>query len=259
MTSTSARSPLGQTASGVVPVIAIDGPSASGKGTVASGVAARLGYHYLDSGALYRIVALGAIDRAVALDDGEGLAAMTGRLQIRFAGQRVLLDGRDVSDAIRTEEVSAGSSKVAAHAAVRAALLERQRAFREAPGLVADGRDMGSVVFADATLKIFLTATLQVRAERRRNQLMGKGISDTLARLSDELRERDERDRNRAVAPLVQLPEARLLDTTTLTIEQAIDTVLAWYAEVSSHDVGARSAGIPAPESDQRRRTDGRE
>lgn len=248
MIATSTRSPIGEptASSSVAPVIAIDGPSASGKGTVASGVAARLHYHYLDSGALYRIVARGALDRGMALDDGEGLASLTSQLHIQFSGQRVLLDGREVTDAIRTEEVSAGSSKVAAHPAVRSALLERQRAFRELPGLVADGRDMGSVVFPDATLKIFLTATLQVRAERRRNQLMGKGISDTLARLSEELRERDERDRNRAVAPLVQLHEARLLDTTTLTIEQAIDTVLAWYTAVSSRDVGGSSAGIPA-------------
>lgn len=217
-----------------VPVIAIDGPSASGKGTVAAGVAARLNYHYLDSGALYRIVARGALDRGVPLDDAEQLATLTDRLHIQFAGQQVHMDGRDVTDAIRTEEVSAGSSKVATHGVVRDALLTRQRAFRAPPGLVADGRDMGSVVFPDARLKIFLTASLQVRAERRRNQLMAKGIPDTLARLFEELRERDERDRNRAVAPLVQLPEARLLDTTAMTIEQAIDTVLAWYASVSS-------------------------
>lgn len=224
--------------SALAPVIAIDGPSASGKGTVASGVAARLGYHYLDSGALYRIVAHGALERGVPLDQDGRLAVLAGQLQIQFAGQQVLSDGRDITDAIRTEKVSAGASKVAAHGAVRAALLARQRAFRQPPGLVADGRDMGSVVFPDARLKIFLTAGLQVRAERRRNQLMGKGISDTLARLLEELRERDERDRHRAVAPLIQLPEARLLDTTAMTIEQAIDTVLAWYAEVSSDATG---------------------
>ncbi len=221
-----------------VPVIAIDGPSASGKGTVASRVAERLGFHYLDSGALYRIAARAALDQHVPLEDGDRVAALAARLDIRFAGQSVFLDQRDITDAIRTEEVSAGSSKVAAHGAVRAALLARQRAFRTPPGLVADGRDMGSVVFPDARLKVFLTASLQVRAERRRNQLMGKGISDTLSRLLQELRERDERDSSRAVAPLVRLPEARLLDTTAMTIEQAIDAVLVWYAEVSSGITG---------------------
>jgi cytidylate kinase len=211
------------------PVIAIDGPSASGKGTVAAGVAAALGLHYLDSGALYRIVALAAQDRGLRVDDEAIVAPIVPALSIRFGVGRVVLDGRDVTDAIRTEPVSAGSSKVAAMPRVRAALLDRQRAFRQAPGLVADGRDMGSVVFPDAVLKVFLTARLETRAERRYKQLMDKGISDTLPGLLQELRERDERDSSRRVAPLVQLPDARLLDTTDMTVEAAIATVIGWY------------------------------
>ncbi len=214
-----------------IPVIAIDGPSASGKGTVAAGVAFDLGFHYLDSGALYRLVAKAAFDQGVMLHDEPRIALIARDLDVRFEGALITLNGRDVSDAIRAEPISAGSSQVAALPAVRATLLERQRAFREVPGLVADGRDMGSVVFPDATLKVFLTAAPETRACRRHKQLIGKGISDTIPRLLNELRERDERDRRRSVAPLLQLPDAHLLDTTDLTIDEAIATVLRWYEQ----------------------------
>lgn len=222
-----------------VPVIAIDGPSASGKGTVAAGVAFDLGFHYLDSGALYRLVAKAALDRGVMLRDESTIATIAANLNARFDGAVIFLDGQDVSDAIRLEEISAGSSVVAAFPAVRAALLERQRAFRTAPGLVADGRDMGSVVFPDATLKVYLTAAAETRAERRYKQLIAKGISDNIPRLLQELRDRDERDRNRPVAPLVQLPDAHLLDTTDLTIEESINWVSKWYEQAI-----ARSAAV---------------
>jgi len=217
-----------------VPVIAIDGPSASGKGTVAAGVAFDLGFHYLDSGALYRLVALAATRRGIPLDDEDAVAAIAGALDARFIGGRIRLDGEDATDAIRTEAMSAGSSKVAVLPRVREALLARQRAFREAPGLVADGRDMGSVVFPDATLKVFLTADLQTRADRRHKQLIDKGNTDTILRLSQELRERDERDRTRSVAPLVQLPDAHLLDTTHLTVDESISMVIRWYREATA-------------------------
>ncbi|MFN0301854.1 MAG: (d)CMP kinase [Burkholderiales bacterium] len=227
-----------------VPVIAIDGPSASGKGTVAAGVAFDLGFHYLDSGALYRLVAKAALDRRVMLRDESTIASIAADLDARFDGATIFLDGQDVSDAIRLEIISAGSSVVAALPAVRAALLERQRAFRIAPGLVADGRDMGSVVFPDATLKVYLTAAAETRAERRHKQLIGKGISDNIPRLLQELRDRDERDRNRPVAPLIQLPDAHLLDTTDLTVDEAIASVLRWYEQAIAHSSAAtRGAG----------------
>jgi cytidylate kinase len=215
-----------------VPVIAIDGPSASGKGTVAAAVAARIGFHYLDSGALYRLVAKAALDRGLMLSDEPTIANIAASLAVQFHGALITLDGKDVTDAIRTEAISAGSSQVAVLPAVRAALLARQRAFRTPPGLVADGRDMGSIVFPDAVLKIFLTASPETRAERRYKQLIAKGISDNIPRLLQELRGRDERDRNRASAPLVQLPDARLLDTTNLTVEEAIAEVLRWVKPV---------------------------
>ena len=227
-----------------VPVIAIDGPSASGKGTVAAGVAFDLGFHYLDSGALYRLVAKAAMDRGVMLRDEPDIASIAANLDARFDGAVIFLDGQDVSDAIRLETISAGSSVVAALPAVRAALLERQRAFRTAPGLVADGRDMGSVVFPDATLKVYLTAAAETRAERRYKQLIGKGISDNIPRLLQELRDRDERDRNRPVAPLIQLPDAYLLDTTELTVDEAIASVLRWYEQaIARSSVVTRGAG----------------
>jgi cytidylate kinase len=216
----------------MIPVIAIDGPSASGKGTVAARVAATLGWHYLDSGALYRLVAVKARDAGVAWDDEAGLAPLARTLDVRFEADRVHLDGADVSLRIRTEEAGAGASKVAAHPAVREALLERQRAFRDAPGLVADGRDMASVVFPDAALKVFLTASAEARAERRYKQLIEKGIPANLDGLLLELRERDRRDASRPVAPLVQVADARRLDTTSLSIEAAVEQVLAWYRAV---------------------------
>ena len=206
----------------LAPVIAIDGPSASGKGTVAARVAEQLGFHYLDSGALYRLVALAALRTGVALDDGEVLARIAETLPASFEGGRILLDGADATEAIRSEECSAGSSKVAAFPAVRAALFGRQRAYRQAPGLVAEGRDMGSVVFPDAPLKVFLTATAEARAERRHKQLIDKGMSASIDILLQDLRERDARDSARAVAPLQKCADAELLDTTAMTVDEAV-------------------------------------
>jgi len=214
-------------------VIAIDGPSASGKGTVAQAVASALGFHYLDSGALYRLVALAALGRGVDLAQGEALAALAGGLDVRFEGADAFLGGRPVTEEIRSEACSLAASRVAAVAGVRAALLDRQRAFREPPGLVADGRDMGSVVFPDAVLKVFLTASLETRAERRHKQLIDKGITASIHTLLLDLAERDARDAARAVAPLKPAPGARILDTTGLTVAEAAGAVLAWYRGAS--------------------------
>jgi cytidylate kinase len=216
-----------------VPVIAIDGPSASGKGTVAQAVAQALGFHYLDSGALYRLVALAAMNSGTDLGDEAALGALAAGLDARFAGSEILLGAERATEAIRTEACGAASSRVAAVPGVRSALLERQRAFREPPGLVADGRDMGSVVFPDAGLKVFLTASPETRAERRYKQLKDKGIAANIATLLLDLAERDARDAARAVAPLKPAPDARILDTTGLTPDEAADTVLAWYRESS--------------------------
>jgi len=215
------------------PVIAIDGPSASGKGTVAGRVAAALGFAYLDSGALYRLTALAAQRAAVAWDDEAGVAAIAAGLDVVFTGEDIRLAGVLVGDAIRTEDIPAGASKVAALPAVRDALLFRQRAFNAAPGLVGDGRDMGSVVFSRAVLKVFLTATAEARAERRYKQLIEKGLSANLPDLLTDLQQRDARDSQRSVAPLRQEADARLLETTQLTIEQAVKQVLDWYSEAS--------------------------
>ena len=212
-----------------VPVIAIDGPSASGKGTVAQRVAATLGFHYLDSGALYRLLATAAQRDGVALDDENALAALAERMEIRFAGDQIWLDDVLVGDALRGEACAAMASKVAALHAVRAALLAKQRAFRTAPGLVTDGRDMASVVFPDAALKIFLTASAEARAERRYKQLKEKGMDANIARLLQDIRLRDERDTQRSAAPLQQAIGASLLDTTALNIEQAVESVLTAY------------------------------
>lgn len=217
------------TSTSAPPVIAIDGPTASGKGTVARRVADALGFHYLDSGALYRLAALAAGRRGVTLNDAGGVAAIARTLNIRFADDKVLLDGDDVSEAIRTEAAGQNASLVAAIPAVRDALMERQRAFAEAPGLVADGRDMGSVVFPDAGLKVFLTASVEARAARRLNQLIQKGISAILPDVVKELRIRDERDMNRPIAPLKRLPDAELLDTTEISADEAVRQILAWY------------------------------
>lgn len=213
------------------PVIAIDGPSASGKGTVAARVAAVLGFAYLDSGALYRLTALAAQRAGVDWADEVQVAAIAAALDVEFFENEILLAGQLVGDAIRTEEMSAGASKVAALPAVREALLFRQRAFNTKPGLVGDGRDMGSVVFPRAPLKVFLTASAEVRAERRYKQLIEKGLSANLADLLLDLQQRDERDSQRSVAPLRQEHDAKLLDTTGLTIEQAVNQVLEWSRE----------------------------
>ena len=209
------------------PVIAIDGPSASGKGTVAERVAAALGYHYLDSGSLYRLTALASIRAGLALDDEAGVAALAAGLPASFAGGRILLAGDDVTDAIRSEEVSAGASKVAALPAVRTALLARQRAYRRFPGLVADGRDMGSVVFPAAAAKVFLTASAPARAERRHKQLIAKGMPANMHALLQDLQERDARDAQRSVAPLRQCEDADLVDTTRMNIEAAVAAVMS--------------------------------
>jgi 3-phosphoshikimate 1-carboxyvinyltransferase len=217
-----------------VPVIAIDGPSASGKGTVAQRVAKTLGFHFLDSGALYRLLGLAAQRRGVALDDEVRLAALAGEVDIRFEGADIWLDGALVGDELRTEETGSAASKIAALPKVRAALLDKQRAFRKAPGLVADGRDMASVVFPDAVLKIFLTASAEARAERRYKQLKEKGMSANITALLQDIRARDERDTQRSVAPLQQAQGASLLDTTPLNIEQAVQEVLSRYRALES-------------------------
>lgn len=212
-----------------VPVIAIDGPTASGKGTVAQRVAEALGFHYLDSGALYRITGFAASQQGVALDDEAGVAAIAKNLDIRFDNNKIYLTNQDITDDIRSETSSQNASRVAALASVREALTLRQRAFCQPPGLVADGRDMGSVIFPDAKLKIFLTATPDARGQRRTKQLKLKGISAILNDVVTELRIRDERDSSRTVAPLKKLPDAYLLDTTVISADEAVEQVLAWY------------------------------
>ena len=214
-----------------VPVIAIDGPTASGKGTVAQRVAAALGWQYLDSGALYRLVALRAIEAGVADADAASLAALARELQPGFAGGRIELGGRDVTDDIRREDVGAMASRIAVHRLLREALLDLQRAFRRPPGLVADGRDMGTVVFPDAQLKVFLTATPEARAERRHKQLSEKGFSSNIGSLSQELKARDERDSSRSASPLMPAEDARQLDSSHLSIEQVVSQILRWHGE----------------------------
>ncbi len=209
-----------------IPVIAIDGPSASGKGTVAARVAEALGFAYLDSGSLYRLVALAAMRSGVPLDDEVRVARIAARLAVCFEAGRIVLEKDDVTELIREEICSVGASKVAALPAVRAALLDRQRDFRTAPGLVAEGRDMGSVVFPDAAHKFYLTASVEVRAERRYKQLIDKGMPANIESLSKDLEERDARDAARSVAPLRKLPDAVLLDTTGMTVEEAVAFVL---------------------------------
>ena len=213
------------------PVIAIDGPSASGKGTVAARVAAALGFAYLDSGALYRLTALAARQSGIGWDEERAVAKIAASLDVEFFEGDICLNGSVVGDAIRSEEISSGASKVAALPAVREALLFRQRAFNTKPGLVGDGRDMGSVIFPKAPLKVFLTASPEARAERRYKQLIEKGFSANLPDLLLDLRQRDERDSQRSVAPLRQEVDAKLLDTTELTIEQAVNQVLVWGRE----------------------------
>ncbi len=210
-------------------MIAIDGPSASGKGTIASRVAQVLGFHYLESGALYRLVALIALREG--LTDEAAIAKAAEGMDVWFQGEEVYLDDQDVSPHIRHEAVGTRASEVARMPLVRQALLNRQRAFRRPPGLVADGRDMATVVFPDAELKVFLTARPEVRAERRYKQLIGKGIAANLASLSRDLEERDSRDRNRSIAPLVPASDSQVLDSSALSIEEVVSRIVAWWRE----------------------------
>jgi cytidylate kinase len=212
-----------------VAVVAIDGPSGSGKGTIAALLAERLGWHLLDSGALYRIVAAVALRRKIDLDDEARLGAMASELDIAFEGSAINADGEDLTDVIRTEPVSLAASQVAALGAVREAVFATQQRMRRPPGLVADGRDMGTVVFKDAPLKIYLDASVEERAQRRYNQLKNKGLSVSLRALLASLAERDERDKGRAVSPLVPASDALIIDSTDLTIEQVLEVA---YAEV---------------------------
>ena len=214
-----------------IPVIAIDGPSASGKGTIAERVAEALGFHYLDSGALYRLVALAAIQAEKGFDDEAAISGLAQGLDVRFVAGEIFLFDQMVTGSIRSEACGMGASRVAALPAVRAALFARQRAFREVPGLVAEGRDMGTVVFPDATLKIFLTASAEIRAERRYKQLKEKGIDANIRTLLRELRERDERDSARSVAPLQKAADARELDSSGLGIAEIVRQVLDWYRQ----------------------------
>jgi len=222
------------------PVIAIDGPSGSGKGTIASLVAKKLGWSLLDSGALYRLLAFAARNHGVDLTNEEALKLLAAHLDVQFVAaangqpQRIILEGEEVTDAIRNEQIGAGASQVAALGAVRDALLQRQRAFQEMPGLVADGRDMGTVVFPDAPIKIFLTASAEERARRRYLQLKAKGDDVNLASLLDEIRLRDERDTQRTVAPLKPAVDAIVLDSTELSIEQVLERILN---EVANRDL----------------------
>ena len=222
------------------PVITIDGPSGSGKGTVAGILAKSLGWNLLDSGALYRLLAFAAVNHGVALDNEALLAKLAAHLDVQFIGAtdgksaRIILEGDEVTHAIRSEGVAAGASKVAALPAVRDALLQRQRAFQESPGLVADGRDMGTVVFPEAPLKVFLTASAEERARRRYLQLKAKGDDVSLSGLLDEIRARDERDTQRAIAPLKPAADAIQLDSTELSIEQVLERIMS---EIASRDI----------------------
>jgi len=208
------------------PVIAIDGPSASGKGTVAQIVAEKLGYHYLDSGALYRIVALAAFEQFIDWQAEEDIAKLVSQLSIKFEHGEIFLNDVDVSEKIRNEQMGQGASKVAAHPLVRLALVDLQHSFRKAPGLVADGRDMATVIFPDAKTKIFLSASAEVRAERRYKQLINKGLEADYQAILKDLQDRDARDSQRTVAPLQQAPDAILLETSNLSIEQAVNEAL---------------------------------
>ena len=216
-----------------IPVITIDGPSGAGKGTVARIVAEQLGWHLLDSGAIYRVLAVATQHHHVSVEDEEPLIPMAAHLDVQFeissqGESKVILEGENVTDTIRTEEIGALASKVAAFPRVREALLRRQRAFNVAPGLVADGRDMGTVVFSKAPVKVFLTASAEERAERRFNQLKEKGLDVKIGRLLDDIRQRDERDRNREVAPLIPAEGALIVDSTDLSIQEVVNKVLSF-------------------------------
>jgi len=226
-----------------VPVITIDGPTASGKGTIAQRVAEALRFNYLDSGALYRLVAWRALQDAVSADDADRLSAMAAAIAPRFAGGRISIDGRDLTDAIRTEEISQFASRIAAVSGVRHALLELQRRQRRPPGLVADGRDMGTVVFPEASPKIYLTASVAARADRRYKQLIEKGFSASITPLSQEqvrreIEARDRRDAQRAASPLKPAKDAHRIDSSQLTVDEVVALVLKWYAQ--SQEVASR-------------------
>ncbi|MFC1694945.1 (d)CMP kinase [Pseudomonadota bacterium] len=212
-----------------VPVITVDGPGGSGKGTIAMRLAEQLGWHFLDSGALYRLVAVAAMDRDVSVDDGEALGEVARSLDVNFGiseeGMVVLLDGNYITGRLRSESVSIFASRIAAFPVVRSALVLRQRAFRKPPGLVADGRDMGTVIFPDAKLKIFLTASAEARAERRYKQLKQKGESVNLTRLFQDIKLRDERDSTRAVSPLRPAEDAHVIDSTELSINEVLQEI----------------------------------
>ncbi|MDP8567009.1 (d)CMP kinase [Methylophilus aquaticus] len=212
-----------------IPVIAVDGPSASGKGSVADRVAQQLGFHYLDSGAIYRLLAYAAQAQQVAWSDGPVLAQVAAEMHIQFEAGEIYLNGIAVSQHIRSEQMGKGASEVAVHPDVRKALLQTQKNFRQLPGLVADGRDMGSVVFPDARLKVFLTAGVETRAQRRFDQLIQRGEQADFNTILEDLKQRDLRDSQRTSAPLQQLPDALLVDTTHMTIAQAVAMILdAW-------------------------------
>ncbi|MBA6296238.1 (d)CMP kinase [Colwellia sp. MB02u-9] len=219
-----------------IPVITIDGPSGAGKGTVARILAEQLGWHLLDSGAIYRVLAVAAQHHNISVEDEQSLLPVAANLDVQFQtcneGEgKVILEGEDVSNAIRTEEIGALASKVAAFPRVREALLRRQRAFKVGPGLVADGRDMGTIVFVDAPVKVFLTASAEERAQRRFNQLKEKGFDVKMTRLLDDIRLRDERDQNRKVAPLVAAEGALIIDSTELSIEEVVSKILSFSNE----------------------------
>ncbi len=225
-------------ASVAVPVLTVDGPSGSGKGTVSRQVARHVAWHLLDSGALYRLVAVGGRSQGLADDDIDGHARLAAQMGVRFdsnadGNEHIELQGRDVTAVVRSEIAAAGASRVAAWPQVRAALLERQRAFAQTPGLVADGRDMGTVIFPAAALKVFLTASAEERAQRRHKQLKDKGSTVSLAALSREIAERDLRDSTRSVAPLRPAPDAVMLDSTGLDVEQVVERILALGRERS--------------------------